>query len=77
MLHLVRGFQSEEGPSFYQLAAEFTAKLANCEVPDTVAFIFTTGSLIAFNTDSERVQLQRSEEGLQPRERPINQGTSF
>jgi hypothetical protein len=77
LLHLIRSFKPEEGPSFFDLTAEFIAKLANCQVPDSVAFIFTTGSLIALNKDPEHVRLKRVKDGLRPRERPINQGTMF
>jgi hypothetical protein len=77
LLHLIRAFKPEEGPSFFDLTSEFVAKLANCQVPDSVAFIFTTGSLIALNKDPENVRLQRLRDGLKPRERPINQGTMF
>ena len=51
--------------------------LACCEVPDSIAFVYTTGSLIALNKDSEAVRKKRTAEGKQPRERPINQGTMF
>jgi hypothetical protein len=77
LLHLVRAFQPEEGSSFFELCTEFISKLACCEVPDSVAFVFTTGSLIALNKDSEKVLKTRIAEGKQPRERPINQGTMF
>ena len=75
LLHLVRGFEPEEGSSFFSLCAGFISKLASCEIPDVVAFIFTSGSLVALNKDPESVRRQRVEEGLRPRKRPINQGT--
>ena len=77
LLHLVRGITSEEGPSFFDLCADFISKLANCDVPDTVAFVFTTGSLVALNKDADDIRRKRVEDGLRPRERPINQGTMF
>jgi hypothetical protein len=77
LLHLIRAYKPEEGPSFFDLTAEFIAKLANCQVPDSVAFIFTTGSLLALNKDPENIRRKRLEDGLKPRERPINQGTMF
>ena len=76
LLHLIRGVEAE-GSSFFDLSAELIAKLANCQVPDTVAFLFTTGSLVALNKDSAEVRSKRLEEGKLPRERPINQGSMF
>src|SRR5271166_2143809 len=77
LLHLIRAFKPEEGVSFFDLTAKFISMLANCQVPDSVAFIFTTGSLIALNKDPEHIRLKRLKDGLRPRERPINQGTMF
>ena len=77
LLHLIRAYEPEEGRSFFHLAADFVSKLANCEVSDSVAFVFTSGSLIALNKDPEKVRQKRIEDGLKPRERPINQGTMF
>ena len=77
LLHLIRAFKPEEGPSIFDLSADFISKLANCEIPDSVAFIDTTGSLLALNKDSEPVRRKRIVDGLPPRERPINQGTMF
>jgi hypothetical protein len=77
LLHLIRAFKPEEGSSFFDLVAEFVSKLANCEIPDHVAFVVTTGSLIALNKDADAVRRKRVADGLQLRERPINQGTLF
>ena len=75
LLHLIRAFVPETGPSFFDLISELIAKLANCDIPDSVAFVFTTGALVALNKDPESVRIKRLEDGLKPRERPINQGT--
>ena len=77
LLHLIQVFKPDEGPSFFDLSADFISKRANCEMPDLVAFIYTTESLLALNKDSELVKRRTIVDGLSPRERPINQGTMF
>ena len=39
LLHLIRAVEPETGPSFYDLIAELVSKLANCEIPDSIAFL--------------------------------------
>ena len=75
LLHQIRAFKPEEGPSIFDLSADFISKLTNCKIPDSV--VFTTGSSLALNKDSEPVRRKRIVDGLPPRERPINQGTMF
>ena len=78
LLHLVRGSRgvTAESPiTFFRLFATLVSKVAAAEVSDLVAFVLSSGSVLALNKDSEEERKTRETKGLPPRERPINQGS--
>jgi hypothetical protein len=72
LLHLVR---SARRPSFFSLFCGLVSHVLDASVSDLVAFALSGGSIFGLNKDHEDEQAERLQKGLDPRERPINQGS--
>jgi len=72
LLHLAGGPSDK---CFFTLFTELINVALDVKVSDLVAFTLSSGNIFGLNKDSEAVQQARIEKGLNPRERPINQGT--
>jgi hypothetical protein len=57
------------------LFSSLVSKVIDAGVSDLVAFVLSAGSIIGLNKDDAETQTKRLEQGLEPRERPINQGS--
>ena len=76
MLFLVRNAPTAPAArSFFALFCTLVSNVVDANVSDLVAFTLSSGSIIGLNKDDEATQEERKEQGLKPRERPINQGS--
>ena len=77
LLHLVRNVAHPPEQSFFTLLCGLVSKIISADVSDLVAFVLSGGSILGLNKDDDEVQKRRLSQGLDPRERPINQGSLF
>jgi hypothetical protein len=77
LLFLVRNVSHPPTPSFFTLFSSLVSKIIDADVSDLVAFVLSGGSIIGLNKDDAETQASRLAQGLDPRERPINQGSLF
>jgi Reverse transcriptase (RNA-dependent DNA polymerase) len=77
LLYLIRNVAHPPATSFFTLFSSLVSRIIDANVSDLVAFVFSGGSIIGLNKDDAETQASRLREGLEPRERPINQGSLF
>ena len=70
----MRNVAQPPATSFFTLFCTFVSKLVDADVSDLVAFVLSGGSIIGLNKDDAETQAARLDQGLESRERPINQG---